>query len=129
MRVVEQHGVLRHHADHVAQRALRHVGDVLAVDGDAALLRLVEAEDEARQGGLAGARGADDGHRLARRHLEADALEDLAARIVVEVHVLEGEPAIGDDQRRGAGAILDLRVLLENAEHGLDVDQRLRTSR
>ena len=34
--VVEQHGVLRHHADRGAQRRLRDVADVLAVDQDAA---------------------------------------------------------------------------------------------
>ena len=34
--VVEQHGVLRNHADGGAQRLLRHVADVLAVDQDAA---------------------------------------------------------------------------------------------
>jgi len=33
--VVEQHGVLRNHADGGAERRLRHVADILAVDQDA----------------------------------------------------------------------------------------------
>ena len=64
-RVVEQHGVLRDDADGGAQGLLLHVADVLAVDQDAAAGHVVEAEQQARDGGLAGAGRADDGERLA----------------------------------------------------------------
>ena len=72
--VVEQHRVLRNHADRRPQARLRHLGDVLAVDQDAAARRLVEAEQEARDRRLAGAGRADDGDRAPRRHLEAHPL-------------------------------------------------------
>ncbi len=42
-RAVQQRGVLRHHRDLAAQALLRHLGDVLAVDQDAALGRVVES--------------------------------------------------------------------------------------
>ena len=42
--VVEQHGVLRHHSDRRAERALRDIADVLAVDQDASAGHFVEAE-------------------------------------------------------------------------------------
>src|SRR3546814_9896147 len=58
-RVVEQHAVLRNDADRGAQASLRHLRDVLAVYGDTAASRLIEAEEEPRQGRLARARGAD----------------------------------------------------------------------
>jgi ATP-binding cassette, subfamily B, heavy metal transporter len=53
--VVEQHGVLRHDADGGAQARLRHGPDVLAVDQHAAAGDVVEAEQDARDGGFAGA--------------------------------------------------------------------------
>ena len=65
-RVVEQHGVLRHHADRRAQAFLRHVADVLAVDPDAALGHVVEAEQQPADGGLARA-GRPDDRQLAAR--------------------------------------------------------------
>ena len=46
-RVVEQHRILRHHADGVAQGGLGDTGDILAVDRDAPAVRLVEAEQQA----------------------------------------------------------------------------------
>jgi hypothetical protein len=52
---------------------------------------VVEAVEQPRDGGLAGARRADHGNGLAGRHLEADALEDRALRIVGEMHVLEAD--------------------------------------
>ena len=71
-RVVEQHGVLRHHADRRAQAVLRDVADVLAVDPYAAARHVVEAEQDARHRRLAGAARADDRHGIARRDAEAD---------------------------------------------------------
>ena len=68
--VVEQHGVLRDHADGAAQRLLGDVADVLAVDGDAPAGDVVEAEEQPRDGRLAGAGRTDDRDRPARRHLE-----------------------------------------------------------
>ena len=110
--VVEQHGVLRHHADGGAQGFLRHVAHVLAVDQDAAAGHVVEAEQQPRDRGLAGARGADDRHRLAGRHLEGHALEDRACRLVGEADVLEADACRRDRKRPGVRPVDDLRRAL-----------------
>ncbi len=123
--VVEQHGVLRDHADGVAQRGLGHVADVLAVDGDAAAGHVVEAEQQPRDRRLAGAGRPDDRDGAPGRHLEGDAAQDRPRRLVGEVHVLEADRALGDDERRRAGPILDLGLAAEEREHLLDVDHRL----
>ena len=66
--VVEQHGILRHHADGGAQRSLRHIADVLAVDQDAAAADVVEAKQQPRDRRLAGAGRADNGDGVPPRH-------------------------------------------------------------
>ena len=45
-RVVEQHRILRHHADRIAQGGLGHGRDILAIDGDATAIGLVKAEQQ-----------------------------------------------------------------------------------
>ncbi len=99
--------------------------DVLAVDGDAAAGEIVEAVEQPRNGRLAGAGRADHRHGLAGRHLEADAFEDDAFRLIGEGDVLEADVAAGHLQRTGAGGVLDLRRARNNREHVLDVGHRL----
>ena len=98
-RVVEQHGILRNHADGGAQRTLRHLADVLPVDQDPPGGRLVEPEQEPGDRRLAGARRPDDGDRLARLRLERDAAQDRPRRIVGEFDVLEPHVARGHHER------------------------------
>lgn len=69
-RVVEQDGVLRDDTDGGAQRRLRDGRDVLAVDQDAARVRIVEAEQQPADGRFSGAAGADDGDRAPGRDRE-----------------------------------------------------------
>src|SRR5207245_643190 len=52
--------VLQNQADLLAQRLQRVVPDVLAIDTDLALARVIEARDQAHQGALAGAGGSDN---------------------------------------------------------------------
>ncbi len=77
--VVEQVEALEHHADALAQAVHVHVlgGEVLAVEPDVALVGGLEEVDATQQGGLAGARRADDGDDLARHDLEVDAAQDV----------------------------------------------------
>ncbi len=92
-RVVEQHRVLRHDADGLAQAGLRDRADVLAVDRDAPAADVVEAVQQPRQRRLAGAGRPDHRHRLAGRDLEAQLVQDRPCRLVGKGHVLEAHHA------------------------------------
>src|SRR5690606_5150047 len=81
-RLVEEARVLRHDADRLAQAAPRDLAYVDAVDREAALPRLEEPEQKAREGRLARAAAADDGERAARRDREVDVRQHPAARLV-----------------------------------------------
>src|ERR1700693_3291367 len=48
------------------------MGEVWAIDGDPAGIRVVEAADQVQQRGLAGPVGTDHGEHLAREHVQAD---------------------------------------------------------
>ncbi len=56
---------------------------------------------------------------------ERDVEQDLPVRLVAEIDVLEAHLAIRNAQRRGAGRILDLGVLLDQPEQPLHVGERL----
>ena len=99
--------------------------DVLAVDDHAPARQLVEAEQDARDGGFAGAGRSDDGDHFSRRNREAHLLQDRALRIVGEGHVLEVDLAFLHPQLLGARLVDDLRRFVQQREHGLDVDQAL----
>ena len=71
-RAVEQRNVLRHHADGLAQTVLRHARDILAVEQDAAVLRIVEALQQREQGRFAAAGMADQADALARPEVQAE---------------------------------------------------------
>mmetsp|Transcript_13545 Transcript_13545/g.33250 ORF Transcript_13545/g.33250 Transcript_13545/m.33250 type:complete len:228 (-) Transcript_13545:1143-1826(-) len=89
-RLVEQHAVLRHHADGAPHRRQRGGPDVLPVDEHTALPGVVEAQQQLEDGGLAAASGTHHGQRLAARHMEGHALEHrLTTRVVPKHHVLE----------------------------------------
>src|SRR5207245_4087100 len=123
--IVEQHGILRHHADRRPQRALRDVADILTVDQDPAAGDVIEPEQQARDRRLAGAGRPNDRNRLAGRHLETEAFEDLTLGIVGEAHVLEAQIARRYDQWPRTRGIPDLWIAREHVEHLLDVDDRL----
>ena len=97
--VVEQHRVLRHHADRGAQRRLAHAAYVWPVDPDGASAHVVEAIEQAREGGLSRARGADQRHARAGGYPQAQALEDGAPSVVAEGYVLEAH--LSPSRRRG----------------------------
>ena len=129
-RVVEQHRVLRHDAYGLPQAGLGHAADVLAVDGDAAVRparpNVVEAEQQARQGGLARARRPDHSHGFARRNLEADLVQDGPRGLVRKRHVLKPHGGCTLHLQRGrAGCIGNLALLLHQREHLVQIGQAL----
>jgi len=94
--VVEEHRVLRHHADAGAQALLRHVADVLPVDADRTFGHVVEAEQQAADGGFSGARRPHDGEALAARNRERDVVQDLPVWIIGEADAIKFNRRRGD---------------------------------
>ena len=82
--------LLKYHAQVVAEGVLPDVLDVKAVEGDAAVLRLVEAVDEVGDSGLSGTRSAHKGNLLAGVRGEGYVVKHLLFRYITKVHVLEG---------------------------------------
>ena len=105
--VVEQHRLLRHHADLRAQRGQRHVADVAAVDQDRAARHVVEPRQQVDERRLAGAAAADDGHHLAGADAERHAAQRVAA---VAVFVAEADVAeldrVGERRQRAARPVV-----------------------
>src|SRR6266568_7650018 len=118
-RVVEQGDLLADQRDGTAQRAERHLADILSVDGDAPGVDVVEARNEVENGGLAGAGGADQGDSLAGRHHEIGAGERRRRPVIAEGDAAEADLAAAHGERLGAGPILDRRLDVENGEYTL----------
>ena len=116
----EEEALLRHDPELVAQRVLRHVVEVDAVDRDPAARRLVEPREQLRDRRLAGAGVADERDRRPRRDVEVDPVQHLLAdsppRAVREVDVLEADVALDVRERLRAGPVDDLRLLVEHAD-------------
>ena len=106
-RAVQQRRVLRDHADRRSQALLRHVRDVLAVDRDAAGLRVVQAQQQVHERRLAGSGPADEPDALAGPNREIQVLHD-GGRVdapVAEAQALESNLAARDLERAGARTI------------------------
>ena len=73
--VVEEHHLLAHEGELLAQRRQRPVGERHAVERHAPGGRVEKARQQVHQRGLAGPRGADEGDRLAGADVEIDRLE------------------------------------------------------
>ena len=123
--VVEEHGVLRHHADRGAQALLPYIPDILSVDQDRALLDIVETEQQARDRRFSRSGRPHDRNGLAGLDLEADPLQDRPCRVIGEMHVPEGDRALRDDQVRRARAVRHLLPDIEEIEHLLDIGEAL----
>src|SRR3569833_4009511 len=83
-RGVEQDRVLRHDADGGAQALLRDVADVLAVDQYPAAVHVIEAEQQAGEGGFAGAAVAHHRDLVAGGNVEVDVEQYLPLRRVAK---------------------------------------------
>jgi hypothetical protein len=73
---VEERGVLRHHADGSAQALLGHTDNVLVVDQNAALLKIVEAQEQGNERRFSGSRPADEADFLARSYRQGKSIDD-----------------------------------------------------
>src|SRR2546427_6699949 len=108
-----------------AQRRLRDVAQVLAVDRDAAAVDIVETEQQPRQGRLAGAAVADHGGGGAGGNGEIDAEQDLALAFITEFDIGKSDLGTARHQRLCMCAIGHFAVLVEQREKALHVGQAL----
>src|SRR3989304_1281493 len=97
----------------------RGVGDVRAVEEDAAPLGVVEPWDERRQRRLAGAGVADQGDDAAGVDLEVDLREHGALGLVAERDVVEDDPPTAGRQIARTRPVPDLLRLVGGLEHPL----------
>ena len=113
----EQERLLRHDPELRAQRARLDVAQVVAVDQDPPLGRVVEARGELRERRLARARRADQRDRLAGRDVQVDVRQGgLGARRVGERDVVERELAAQPRQRERARPVAQVGLLVEQLE-------------
>ena len=122
---LEETAALHHHADLPAQGFEVHGGDVPAVIVHRALLRLLEAEQDAHQGGLAAAGLAHDGHILPGANLEGEIIQHQGHGVVVaegNVVQLDAAPQPGDH----LAVQIHLRLRLQNGLHQLQNRSDLR---
>ncbi len=114
--LVEQDGFLRDERDVVAQRLQRDMRDVLAVDGDAAGVAIVEAQEDIEDRALAGAGGTDQRDLLPGGNVDGDILEGRRVGMIGEADIVEADRRSGDGERLRVGRVHDLRVLVDDGE-------------
>jgi hypothetical protein len=100
----ENHRVLRHHRDQAPQRGGIELPQVGVADADAALLRIVKAQQQREHRGLARARRTHQSHALSLRQPQREAIERRRAgpRGVSEGDGIECD--FGVHRPRGAGS-------------------------
>src|SRR5690606_7053814 len=100
----EEEDILEHEADPLAQLVRRHIAYRHPVEQDLALLRLVEAEQQADDGCLARAGMPDDRNTVPRGHAEAHVAQHplpLRILLIAGAHVREPYVAELDLSRTG----------------------------
>ena len=123
--VGEQEAVLHDEPDRGAQRVLGDVPYVVAADPDGAPAHVVEPRQQQRDRRLAGAGGADHGHRLARADAQREPAQHRLGRHVAEPDVVEFDAGRVGRQRRGAGLVGDHRARVDDFQHPDDAGPRL----
>src|SRR5262249_32070734 len=88
--------ILRYQAQLRVQRVLRHAADIVAVDQDLPALRVVQAQDQADEGGLPGPGEPDQAYTLPGRDRDTQVLENRLFRGVSEGHVAKLDAAALD---------------------------------
>src|SRR5262249_1034615 len=89
----EQQGLLRHDADMAPQILEANLANVHAIQGDAAVVDVVEATEQVDHRRLPDSRPADDADHLARGDAETQLPEHRSRLVVPEPNVLKLYPA------------------------------------
>lgn len=123
--IVEQHGILRHHANRAVQTVLGHIAHILPVHAHGTALHIIEPEQQTPDGGFPRSGRADNRHHLARGGFDRHALEDLSVVVIAKTHVVQRDTPAGNLQRKGIRLVRDFGRLIEQREHLPHIDQRL----
>ena len=91
--LAEQERLLEDERDRAADVGEPQLAQVEAVEQHAAVLRVVEAREQAGDGALARAGRADERERLARRDVQVEPVEHGAVALVAEAHAVEPDVA------------------------------------
>ena len=115
-RAREQHVLLQHHRDLIAQRFEFVVTHVDAAHFERAGGDIVQARDELHKRRLRGTGAADDADRLPRTDVQVDVIEHRAFRVfgIAERHMVEVDRAVGHG-RDGLVRLADRALLGEHA--------------
>ena len=105
-----------HDAELPAQALLGHVAEIVLVDRDAALARVVEARKQLGDRRFPCAGVADQRDGRAGGDVEVDAVQDLGPVAVAEAHGVEADAADHGGERHCAGPVLDLGLLLHQVD-------------
>ena len=124
-RVIEQHGVLRHHADGRVQTVLRHRTHILPIDAQRAVPHIVEAKEQPPDGGFARPGGANDGHGLSRFGHNRHSAQDGPCGVIAKGHVVQLDPARRYLQGARIRGVHHLGGLFQQVEHLAHIHQRL----
>lgn len=116
-RAVDQQRLLRHGADLPAQASDGQAANILAVDRDAAFVRVIEPQDEAGEGGLPDAGGAGDGYRCARSDGNRHVVQ--RGRRVTPSAKMTRSKANAPWNREGAGLVAYSRCLVQESDDAL----------
>ncbi len=107
-----------------AERKLRDLAKVRAVDRDAAVARVVEAGEQLRDRRLPGPRVAHESDGGAGRNVEIEVVEDVRELSVAEADVVEADVPANRREVAGVVRIHDLRLLVEDGRDPVECGGR-----
>src|SRR6185503_11346350 len=116
---VEQEDVLLHDAEQRAVAFEPYFADVYAIEQDGSAGRVVEASEQIRDRGFAGAARADERHDGAARHGEIEVFHHRNVRTVREGDVLEAQLLGARGRDDGVGRVRLFFRLVQYVEHAL----------
>ena len=123
--VVEQHSVLRNHANRSAQALLLHIAQILTINCYRTGLNIVKTEQKARDGRLPGTGRANDGYRFTCGNIKADISQNRPISIIEKINIVEADGSALNDQLFCVVFVNDFRWHAQQIEHAFDVGQTL----
>jgi len=105
---MEERNILRHNRNCTPQAFLGDMRNILTIDRDASLRKVVVALQERKQGGFSSARGADETSASPCCYVKIEVLEYLPSATIVEADILESDGSFARRQSSRARLIVYL---------------------